>query len=206
MIFFIHSALKGSLTHIFTRPSSQTVSLLLFTGYKSWTESWHRGKRKSNWQISANAKYCLTFFKEQSIAKDLLLITVKQIHFRSPQSMMQCEAASQSSRVFCEGSLDRQFFSQACISDSCLVPFSQACHICTKIYKCLLLFSFFIEISFTFLRKERQKPYFLSSIDEPEFFLYKEMVSCYLKMTSLFYSKSLHPLFFLFYLLPSSQS
>lgn len=91
MIFFIHSALKGSPTHIFTRPSSQTVSLLLFTarspGQSHGTEE--KGKATGRSQLMQN-----TVIFQRTIAKDLLLITVKQIHFRSPQSMIQCEAAS----------------------------------------------------------------------------------------------------------------
>lgn len=51
-------------------------------------------KGKSDWQISADAKYCLAFFKGQSVGKDLLLINVKQIHVRSPQSILQCKTAS----------------------------------------------------------------------------------------------------------------
>lgn len=56
MIFFIHSALKGSPTHIFTRPSSQTVSLLLFTarspGQSHGTEE--KGKATGRSQLMQN--------------------------------------------------------------------------------------------------------------------------------------------------------
>jgi len=51
-------------------------------------------KEEGNWQISADAKYPLALFKRQSIGKDLLLISEKQIHVRSPESTLQCQAAS----------------------------------------------------------------------------------------------------------------